>query len=1056
MHDIIDNRDEKLIDRIKLLLEGSERARFAVGYFFLSGFEPIKEEVAKIKELKLLIGSTTTRETIEQLAEGYKRLELVQEATEQQRFLNRTQQRDTKERTALDLRRYFELMDQTDQNESAITTLARLIEGEVVKVKVYARGRLHSKAYVFDYPEDGRYEKGIAIVGSSNLTLAGIAHPTELNVVVQGNDNHARLAEWFDELWEKEALEFAEDLMRELRMSWAANPVTPYDIYVKTLYTLVKDRLEAEEVSPIWEGEVPLADFQRDGVKQAARILNRYGGVFVADVAGFGKTFIGGALLQHLNQLYGQRPLVICPASLAENMWEPFCEKYNINARVLSMGMLRFDGVQLEDNELFQNRDLVLIDESHNFRHPDTQRYQVLQPFLLGRPVILVTATPLNTSVWDIYHQMKLFHPADRTALPVEPPDLRAYIKGVEEGRRRLPDLLRHVLIRRPRKFVEKYYPNSTIEGKPLRFPKRKLEPEVYSIENSYPGVYDAVYHLLRQLQFAKYGLWHYVIPAKQYVSPYSELQQAGRNLRGLMRILLFKRFESSVQAFRLTLERLRHTHVNFLTTLDAGYIPAGEEAEELLFETGWDEESDISDFLEQIAKASKRYHSDDFDMARLRTAVENDCDYLNQMYALVKDISPESDDKLRTLRRLLRRKPFNTKKVLIFSQYAETVDYLFKNLKGLVSPQELERVYSRSENLASVIKRFAPKANPYLPGRSEPSIRVLVGTDVLSEGHNLQDCSVVINYDLHWNPVRLIQRVGRVDRVTTEAEAILVYNFLPERELERQLGLREKLRRRIQEIHDFIGEDAPILERTERLNKEAVYAIYEGSEDILDIEEEADVVTEAEAFIRQLGQDNPAYLNYIKNLPDGVRSARGGASTKGFFVFCQAGTYQKLYLTDSAGNVVSTDVAEALKSIQCSFGEERLELPREHNRVVSKILQHFRQEVQQRQAELEFPRRTRAQRYVLKELRLLHQEAEEEEEKERVAFLQRALSVPLPPAVNQDLNRLRHHGLKGRDLMQRLLDVYRRHDLGAWLDRAATRAEEPEVAHIVCSEALL
>jgi hypothetical protein len=1056
MHDIIDNRDEKLIDHIKLLLEGSERARFAVGYFFLSGFEPIRKETAELRELKLLIGSTTTRETIEQLAEGYKRLELVQEAVDQQRFLNRAQQQDAKERTALDLRRYFELMEQTNENEDVIITLAHLIEKKIIKVKVYARGRLHSKAYVFDYPDDGRYEKGIAIIGSSNLTLAGIAHPTELNVVVQGNDNHARLVQWFDELWEKEALEFDEELMRELKMSWAANPVMPYDIYVKTLYMLVKDRLEAEEVSPIWEGEVPLADFQRDGVKQAARILDKYGGVFIADVAGFGKTFIGGALLQHLNQLHGWRPLIICPASLTENMWEPFCEKYNINARVLSMGMLRFDGVQLEGNELFENRDLVLIDESHNFRHPNTQRYQVLQPFLLGRPVILVTATPLNTSVWDIYHQMKLFHPVDRTALPIEPPDLRAYIKGVEEGRRRLPDLLRHVLIRRPRKFVEKYYPNSTINGKPLRFPKRKLEAEFYSIENSYPGVYDAVYDLLKQFQFAKYGLWHYVLPAKQYISPYSELQQAGQNLRGLMRILLFKRFESSVEAFRLTLERLRRTHVNFLTALDAGYIPAGEEAEELLFETGWDEESDVSDFLEQIAKASKRYHSNDFDVARLWTAVENDCNCLKQMYDLVKGIKPESDDKLKTLSRLLRRKPLNTEKVLIFSQYAETVDYLYRNLKGVVLPQELERVYSQSDNLASAIKRFAPKANPYLTGRSEPSIRVLIGTDVLSEGHNLQDCSIVINYDLHWNPIRLIQRVGRVDRVTTEAEDILTYNFFPERELERQLGLREKLQHRIQEIHDFIGEDAPILEQTERLNKQAMYAIYEGREDILDIEEEADIVTEAEAFIRQLGQNHPEYFNYIKNLPDGVRSARGGALTKGLFVFCQAGAYQKLYLTDPEGNVLSTDLTEVLRAIECSFSEQRLELPREHNRVVSKVLQHFREEAQQRQAELESPRHTRAQRYILKELRLLHQETKDEEEKERVAFLQRVLSVPLPPAVNQDLNRLRHHSLKGKELMQRLLDVYRRHALGTWLDQATTRADGPEVPHIVCSEALL
>src|SRR2546427_1002429 len=249
IHDIIDNRNEKLVDHINRILASTEAARFAVGYFFLSGLESIAERLAGIKELQLLIGNTTNRETLEQLTEGYRRLELVKEAAEAQAYQKRTEAKKMAGETAENIRSSVELMDQTDDGEALVKTLVQLIEEKRLKVRVYTKGRMHAKAYIFDYgrvfdragkPID-RHEKGIAIVGSSNLTLAGVTHNTELNVMVQGNDNHAELVRWFDELW-KEAEDFDEALMHEMQQSWAMAPVRPYDIYMKTLYTLVKDR----------------------------------------------------------------------------------------------------------------------------------------------------------------------------------------------------------------------------------------------------------------------------------------------------------------------------------------------------------------------------------------------------------------------------------------------------------------------------------------------------------------------------------------------------------------------------------------------------------------------------------------------------------------------------------------------------------------------------------------------------------------------------------------------------------------------------------------------
>jgi phosphatidylserine/phosphatidylglycerophosphate/cardiolipin synthase-like enzyme len=215
LHDIIDNRSEKLVDHINRILASTEAARFAVGYFFLSGLTPIANKLEKIEELRLLIGNTTNRETLEQIAEGYQRLELVAEAAESQAYPKRTETQRMAAETAGNVRSSAELMDQTDEAEELVKSLARMIEEKRVKVKVYTKGRLHAKAYIFDYGEVydllgnklERHENGIAVVGSSNLTLSGVTHNTELNVVVQGNNNHAELVRWFDELWKPDYAE---------------------------------------------------------------------------------------------------------------------------------------------------------------------------------------------------------------------------------------------------------------------------------------------------------------------------------------------------------------------------------------------------------------------------------------------------------------------------------------------------------------------------------------------------------------------------------------------------------------------------------------------------------------------------------------------------------------------------------------------------------------------------------------------------------------------------------------------------------------------------------
>ncbi|MBW4666695.1 MAG: helicase [Cyanomargarita calcarea GSE-NOS-MK-12-04C] len=1128
-HDIIDNRNQKLVDQIKRILDSSEAAHFAVGYFFLSGFTAIAERLTSIKELRLLIGNTTNRETIEQIAQGYRRLELIEDKIEAQKYPKRSEEKRMASETAANIRSSIELMDQTDEAETLVKNLVQMIEEKRLHVRVYTKGTLHAKAYIFDYgtiyDNKGRalerQEKGIAVVGSSNLTLSGITHNTELNVTIHGNDNHTELTNWFDELW-NEAEDFNEALMTEMKQSWAGLPVQPYDVYMKTLYSLVKDRLEdTASKDLIIEDEISkqLADFQKVAVNHAVRNIRDYDGAFVSDVVGLGKSFIGAAIVKRFEQVERSRPLIICPAPLIE-MWERYNEVYQLNARVLSMGMLKEDDdgdvKTLLNDFRFKDRDFVLIDESHNLRNNSTQRYKVVEAFLgAGKRCCFLTATPRNKTAWDIYHQLKLFHQDDKTDLPIDPPNLKEYFQLVEKGQKKLPELLSHILIRRTRNHILRFYGFDSkthekvdptnfkayidgtrhayviVGGKHRFFPKRELETIEYSIEDTYQGLYQDLRQYMgkswknltpqtpsvpgvrskpptNELSYARYGLWNYVSKDKQKQEPYNTLQRAGANLRGLMRVLLFKRFESSVYAFQETIKKLLIAHERFLKALSQGFVPAGEEAQTLLSEDyNQAEEQDLMDALQQV---SNKYDLTDFDAEKLYQHIEHDIKLLKKILDLVKPITPDKDAKLQTLIKWLSQPNLQDKKRLIFTQYADTAKYLHENLNPGSKCDDIDVIYSgNNKNKARVVGRFAPKANKeYQFKLGESELNTLIATDVLSEGLNLQDGDLIINYDLHWNPVKLIQRFGRIDRIGSEKDIIYGYNFLPEIGIERNLGLKQKLKNRIQEIHDTIGEDAAILDKTEQLNEEAMYAIYEqnGKQlSLFDIEDEDNFLdlNEAEEILRKLQKEDPGEFERIANLPHGIRTAKFSMQ-KGTYVFCEASDpnrpdikgYQQLFLLDNKGEIISRDIPRILGAIKADDTTPSLTLPSSHNAAVMRVKRQFAEEVKHRQTEKEFNQRlTQGQRYILRELRIFFKSIIDEEVKGQVNILEKAFRLSVNQAVNRELNKLRRDGFTSQELFNQLIQIYRQHNMQELQDNSLPTLSQP-IPIIVCSEALV
>jgi len=1045
--DIIDNRRSFLKDEINSVLKATEKAKFAVGYLFLSGFNEILDNISHLKEVKLIIGSVSDTKTIEEIAEGVARKDELEKAAEKLKYQKPAEKKEIISTTKAKLGQSIGGLEQSEENENMLLSLKDLIVSGKVKVKLYTKQRLHSKAYLFKYKKEAAEQtrsEGMAIVGSSNLTISGFKHSTELNVIVRGNENFKELNSWFDSIW-GESENFKTELLSSINESWALKYANPYDIYILTLYNLVQSKMKfRSHVLWDWSGMPKLYRFQKIAVMQAYEILNRYDGIFVCDVVGLGKTFIGAALLKQL----GKRAVVICPPRL-KNMWEEFGETFKVDIKTISLGALN-KGVFDESSELwtYRDREVVLIDESHYFRNSDTKRYYEIQPFLIGKKVILITATPQNTSIWNIYNQIRLFNQEGSNDYQVKGGSLKEFFNLVEMNEAKIQNLLSKILIRRTRKHIKKYY--QSLEDEPIEFPRRELKTISYNIDETYNNLFEKIEKALKKLTYAKYNLWPYVKEEKKDEDIYIDLRKITGLLKGLHKVMLYKRLESSIFAFSETIRRLLKIHERFLKGLEANIIPAGEEAQDLIYR----EDVDIIDVLEKLKEVSKKYQVDDFRMEELKRDLKNDIAIFRDISEFLKRVPESSDKKFDELVKILDK--HKKEKVLIFSEYADTVKYLHGRLEPKID--NLSFVTSKTKDAISIIRRFAPKANEYrLKGKESP-IDVVVSTDVFSSGLNLQDCGIVINYDLHWNPVLLIQRAGRIDRIGTEHDIIRIYNFLPHKKVEEKISLKERVSRRIQEIHDHIGEDDKILDASERLNENALYAIYE-KKDIEKLEEEVNEEEfnpdEAELLIETLTREKPEYLNYIKSLQLGTRGCKKSKNYKGTFAYFRKGDTDKLYILNKKGEIAE-DAGKIMSEIRCSVDEKQRILSREDKQVLSdglrKLEERFKKDYQS-SVESEFKKDPVIVK-VIKKLVTFRKEIKNGEDLALIDKISNVLNKGIPDETLKDLRKLERSKVKGNNYLKELIEIYNRYRLGD-LKHIEKDEQEYKRVELVCSELL-
>ena len=763
-----------------------------------------------------------------------------------------------------------------------IRSLIRFLERNDVQVALQTKPFVHGKLYL---------TPTMALVGSSNFTVNGLLNNMELNLTIHDKQQIKALHEWFDKHFSRATKSYKEALLQALRncklgtKQWSA-----YDVYMKFLFEKYKPRFLKTDSTSL----IDLAIYQKEGVHQLIRILNDFGGAMLADSVGLGKSFQAIEVIIQLQAKGHRKAVIICPAQLRSN-WEYLINEHGINAVTYSMEKL---ALKLPK---FKHVDIIVIDESHNFRNKRTKRYKNLQRFIMRNKrakVLLLTATPINTSIRDLIAQgliMNKYQEETEALLDIGITNLSEYFKNVERKQETIMTFMENMVVARSRSDIryrqELYNADLLLGGIPLRFPERHLQALNYTITTpSLSGMdsnefYMEMTEIIEQLIMPYYHLEQYAISEELEETPFNH---GITTIMGFIKVLLLKRLESSLISFKQSIDALMQLHNLFIGMIRDGFILPVKVIRELLSELYVETQDLDKDVIEELTSKIKERVEDSklklgsqYHLPQIKQDLDKDEKQLNKLNHLLSKVLKRQDQKFLKLLDVLEKRMKRGDKILVFSYFKDTANYLYRKLLEK-KPEWRENTALITGNTsnnerARIVYQFAPESNPIEEEELEKiplkEIKLLISTDVLSEGQNLQDANILINYDLHWNPVRIIQRIGRIDRLRSPHTDVWIYNFFPEDGLEIMLNLVERLVKRLEEINSVLELDGAVLtgeelqHKKEQLERLAINDLGV----IEDLEAETELWKNEKEYQLLLREIKNKGQEYFLSIPDGV-----------------------------------------------------------------------------------------------------------------------------------------------------------------------------------------
>ena len=911
MTKIFDNRpDHKLGEFLQENIKKDANLSFVSAYFTIYAFYHLKNQLKNIDKMRFLFGEPTFLKNIN-FDEN-----LVFKVSKSKR-----------EKDLLSSEFEVEV-----RNKFTLRKVAKEC-ADWIKEKVEVRSLvkpdfLHAKMYHIQNPTETH-----SIIGSSNLTSNGLGFSSkpnlELNLLNEEQQVSEEMLNWFNDIWNNESL--TEDVKQKVLgyLELAYKEHSPEFVYYFSLYNIFKnivDDLDTSDInkrtsfinSVIWNKLYP---FQRDAVVGIINKLEKYNSCILADSVGLGKTFSALAVIKYFQEK-NQRVLVLAPKKLQDN-WNTYRANYKDN--VLHADRLNYDvlfhtdllreagesnGIDLTKIN-WSNYDLIVIDESHNFRNNDARndkqtRYSKLKEEIINTgiktKVLLLSATPINNSFTDLKNQMLLGF-EDEYNKEITKQNLEFVFRNAQKifnewskiqdsnhkTKNELIDRLSEnfdlfkvldtFVIARSRQYIKKYYKEMEDLKFPQRLPNLDLQPKIsenLKISDFSEGLLSLNLSIYTPLEFVLTRFKEeYLNKYDTKVSKNVSLSQTGREkgIAKLMRINLLKRLESSIDSFRITLERVRNNilqEINVINDFELNKQSISNQYETINFEILEDQDfyqvgdESIGDKIEIKIK--------DLDTLKYKQSLVEDLEKINQMLEKISYINPSNDEKLIELKKQIKSKILNqinngNKKVLIFTAFSDTADYIYENIKDFVTSElnlHIAKISgSTNKNTAGLRNEFNELLSHFSPKSKEKNIddqkeiNILIGTDCISEGQNLQDCDFLINYDIHWNPVRIIQRFGRVDRIGSKNDYIKLVNFWPQIELEEYIKLKYRVENKMTLV-EITGEEKENAEQELR-------KLQKLKNNILDIEDIETGITLTDISLNDFRID---LSTYIQNNP--------------------------------------------------------------------------------------------------------------------------------------------------------------------------------------------
>lgn len=922
-----------LVDRFNVLLKDTEFFDCLVGYFYVSGFHKLQKSLEKTEKIRILVGMGIDSQSF-QLIEDSK-----------------TTQLSTAEFKNNFKRDIITEMDNSENNinvEKGAKQFIEWLRSKKLEIRAYKEQKTHSKLYIMTFPEDDK-DVGRVVTGSSNFTQPGLEENLEFNVELKDYADYKFAKDKFEELW-KHSEPLSEEFINTLsRKTWLREDITPYELYLKFLYEFLYDKIWNDQKEMDVEYAPPnfkYLDYQRDAVLDAKEKIEEYGGVFLSDVVGLGKTYMGTLLAQ---QLKGTTLVIAPPALISEHNpggWKRVMREFEVKAIVESKGKLD-QIVNKYDRNSYQN---VIIDESHDFRNEETQQYEFLSKICKGKNVILISATPFNNSPADLLSQIKLFQPAHNSTLPnPRVRDLENYFKRLDRKQKLVDrnndpenylriskeiaadireNILQYLMVRRTRSSISKYY-SEDLKVNNMEFPEvHKPIPVYYEFDDYINEVFEETLHLLNEnLHYAKYRPL-----ADEYQSvPDEKFANSQQNFANFMRIQLIKRLESGNYAFKKSITNWIKIHEEALQLLyEKNEFYTSRDYNYKIFDLVINEDVDKVEELIKKEKV-KKYSRNDFTNLFINDLKE-DLDtlrYIQERWGTIEDYPKKTE-----LVNLLNGKLKN-KKVVIFSEFIDTVEHIGELIKENCTEKVL--VYSgksSSYDREQVLYNF--DANIHHESQKN-DYNILVTTDTLSHGVNLHRSNVIVNFDIPWNPTKMMQRVGRVQRLDTDFNDIFIYNFFPTAPIEENINVQFLAEKKIAMFIELLGNDSQLL------TDEPIQSYDLFNQLTSDFGDEEDFVDDELKYLRLLRdiRDNDFELfKKIEEIPKKARVARKSDDVS-LISLLKAGKFKKVFKSTSEGTD-EIDFFDAVSELKVDEDEKGVKIDEDYYLYLHKNLFAF------------------------------------------------------------------------------------------------------------------